>query len=71
MFADDTVGLMDALNIERAHVLGHSMGGCIAQELVINYPERVEKLILFSTDWQQREKYHQWKNLKSLFHSGF
>jgi len=49
MFADDTVGLMDALNIERAHVLGHSMGGFIAQELVINYPERVEKLILFST----------------------
>ncbi len=50
MFADDTVGLMDALNIEKAHVLGHSMGGCIAQELVLDYPERVEKLVLGSTD---------------------
>ena len=46
MFADDTAGLMDALNIERAHVLGVSMGGSIAQELVLNYPEKVEKLVL-------------------------
>lgn len=49
MFADDTVGLMDALNIERAHMLGASMGGMIAQELVLNYPERVEKLVLGCT----------------------
>lgn len=47
--ADDTVGLMKALGIERAHVLGHSMGGNIAQEIVINYPEMVEKLVLCST----------------------
>jgi len=47
--ADDTVGLMDALKIERAHVLGISMGGFIAQELVLNYPERIEKLVLCST----------------------
>jgi pimeloyl-ACP methyl ester carboxylesterase len=50
MFADDTIGLMDALNIERAHVLGFSMGGHIAQELVLNYPKRIEKLVLCSTD---------------------
>ncbi len=49
MFADDTVGLMDALNIEKAHVLGISMGGMIAQEIVLNYPERVEKLVLGCT----------------------
>ena len=49
LFADDTIGLMEALNIERAHVLGHSMGGAIAQEIVLNYPERVEKLVLSST----------------------
>ncbi len=49
MFADDTVGLMDALNIEKAHVLGISMGGMIAQEIVLNYPERVAKLVLGST----------------------
>jgi pimeloyl-ACP methyl ester carboxylesterase len=50
MFADDTVGLMDILGIRRAHVLGISMGGMIAQELVLNYPDRVEKLILCSTN---------------------
>jgi len=49
LFAQDTVGLMDALNIPRAHVLGISMGGMIAQEVALNYPKRVEKLILAST----------------------
>jgi pimeloyl-ACP methyl ester carboxylesterase len=49
MFADDTVGLMDELKIERAHVLGISMGGMIAQEVALNNPERVEKLVLCST----------------------
>jgi len=49
MMADDTVGLMDHLGIEKAHVLGVSAGGIIAQELAISYPERVNKLILAST----------------------
>jgi pimeloyl-ACP methyl ester carboxylesterase len=49
LFAEDTVGLMDALNIPRAHVLGISMGGMIAQEVALNYPKRVEKLVLAST----------------------
>jgi len=49
LFADDVVGLMDALGISKAHVLGISMGGMIAQELVLKYPEKVEKLILCST----------------------
>ncbi|NIU84053.1 MAG: alpha/beta fold hydrolase [Candidatus Thorarchaeota archaeon] len=50
LFADDTAGLMDALGISRAHVFGISMGGMIAQELVLNYPEKVEKLVLCSTN---------------------
>lgn len=49
MFADDTVNLMNELEIERAHVLGISMGGMIAQEMALSYPERVEKLVLCST----------------------
>jgi pimeloyl-ACP methyl ester carboxylesterase len=49
LFADDTAALMDGLGISRAHVLGISMGGMIAQELVLNYPQKVEKLVLCST----------------------
>jgi len=49
MFADDTVGLMDALGIRRAHILGVSMGGMIGQEIALSYPERVDKLVLVST----------------------
>jgi pimeloyl-ACP methyl ester carboxylesterase len=49
MMAEDTIGLMDHLGIEKAHILGVSMGGYIAQELAINYPERVRKLVLGCT----------------------
>lgn len=48
LFAEDTVSLMDALGIATAHVLGHSMGSCVAQELVLAHPERVNTLILVS-----------------------
>ncbi len=49
LFADDTAGLMDALGISMAHVFGVSMGGGIAQELVLNHPKKVKKLVLCST----------------------
>ena len=42
--AADTIGLMDALGIARAHVVGASMGGMIAQEVAIRWPERVRSL---------------------------
>ena len=47
--ADDTEGLMRALGFEQAHVLGYSMGGYVAQELVLKYPERVARLVLLGT----------------------
>jgi pimeloyl-ACP methyl ester carboxylesterase len=42
--ADDTVGLLDALNIEKAHICGASMGGMIAQTIAIRHPSRVMSL---------------------------
>ena len=47
-FANDTAGLLEELNIEKADVLSRSMGGRIAQEVTLNYPDRVGKLILYA-----------------------
>lgn len=49
IMADDTVGLMDAIGISKAHILGISMGGMIAQEIALRYPQRVHGLILACT----------------------
>lgn len=43
--AEDTIGLMDALDIRSAHLVGASMGGMIAQEIAISFPHRVRSLI--------------------------
>jgi len=45
--ADDSIGLMNALGIQQADVLGFSMGSFVAQQLAITSPERVNKLILY------------------------
>jgi len=51
MLAADTAGLLSELGIEKAVVMGHSMGGFIAQALALDFPQAVEKLILCSTNF--------------------
>ncbi|MET0153650.1 MAG: alpha/beta fold hydrolase [Candidatus Binatia bacterium] len=61
--AQALVALFDARRVERAVVVGHSMGGMIAQELVAGFPDRVAALVLYATspafgasgsDWQRQ-----------------
>ena len=47
--AADTVAVLDSAEIESAHVFGVSLGGYIAEELALTYPERVRRLVLAST----------------------
>jgi pimeloyl-ACP methyl ester carboxylesterase len=47
--ADDLAALLGELKIEKANILGYSMGGMIAQEFALKYPGKVEKLILLAT----------------------
>ncbi len=68
--AADTLALMDALALDRAHVVGHSLGGAIAQELALAAPARVRSLTLVGT-WAQNDDYTRalfrtWKRLRNL-----
>ncbi len=49
MMAADAAGLLDALGVRSACVMGHSLGGFVAQELAVTRPDLVGKLILAST----------------------
>jgi 3-oxoadipate enol-lactonase len=65
--ADDAVRVLDAEGIERAHVVGASMGGVIAQILGVLHPERTRSLVLACTacrhhPWR-RELFEEWAEL--------
>ncbi|MFW9827715.1 MAG: alpha/beta fold hydrolase [Candidatus Thorarchaeota archaeon] len=49
LMASDALGLLDSINIDEAHILGHSLGGMVAQEIALKFPERINKLVLCST----------------------
>jgi 3-oxoadipate enol-lactonase len=55
--ASDAVSVLDALGVERAHVMGASMGGAIAQILAVTYPDRVRSLVLACTACRN----HPWR----------
>ncbi len=47
--AGDVIRVLDDLDLERSHILGHSMGGMMAQTVAIEHPERLRSLVLVST----------------------
>ncbi|MFX1313489.1 MAG: alpha/beta fold hydrolase [Promethearchaeota archaeon] len=49
LYADDINALMEYLEIEKAHIIGHSLGGMIVQNFILKYPHRTNKVILINT----------------------
>jgi aminoacrylate hydrolase len=54
--AADAVGLMDALGLEKAHIVGHSAGGAVAQILAIEHPDRVASITI-AAGWTKPDAY--------------
>lgn len=56
MMADDYAGLLDELGIQKARVVGCSMGSIIAQQLALRHPDKVESAVLMCT-WSRCDRY--------------
>ncbi len=54
--ADDAIALLDTLGIDKAHVAGTSTGGCVLQNLAIDYPDRLNACV-FSNTWVKADEY--------------
>ncbi|MFL2639834.1 MAG: alpha/beta fold hydrolase [Dehalococcoidia bacterium] len=55
--ASDLAGLLDSLGIDQAHIHGHSLGGLVAQQFVISYPEKTKSLIIQDSSAEIKEEY--------------
>jgi aminoacrylate hydrolase len=56
LIARDAVALLDTLGVEKAHIAGTSTGGCVLQNIAIDYPERLNCAI-FSNTWVKADEY--------------
>lgn len=57
--ADDLLALMERLGIGRAHVMGHSTGGAIAQTIAVRQPEKLRRMILLAS-WARADAHFRW-----------
>jgi pimeloyl-ACP methyl ester carboxylesterase len=55
----DSAALLDAINISKSDILGYSMGGMIAQQLTLNYPNKVDDLIIYSSNCGTNNQFYQ------------
>lgn len=68
VMADDTIGLLRALKINKAHFVGHSFGGAIVQTIAYKYPERVHSIVLVSsTPTKINERAKQYADVRLEF----
>jgi pimeloyl-ACP methyl ester carboxylesterase len=65
-FANDTAGLLDALKIRKADVLGYSMGSFVAQQLTVMNPEKVNRLVLVAASCGGKEAIPQSPQLQKM-----
>ncbi len=75
LLADDVIGLLDALGVDRAHFVGLSVGGMIGQSLALNHAKRLKSLVLCDTSsavpqeaqpiWQERIERTRAKGMES------
>ena len=56
-FAQDAVGLIDALHLNKTDIMGFSMGGIIAQEVALSNPGKINKLIIYASGCGGNEGY--------------
>jgi aminoacrylate hydrolase len=54
--SDDLLGLMDHLEIEQAHLVGHSTGGAIGQTLAVTHPDRLKSLVIYAS-WTKADPF--------------
>ncbi len=63
--AERVIELLNTLNIEQTHLCGHSLGGMVAQNLVVTYPNRFQKLILVETAFGTKNTF--WERMQTSF----
>lgn len=72
--ADDLLAIMDAINVEQCDLIGVSMGGAVALNFALSYPDRVRKLILISPGvvaWEWSEAWRKlWRAITSKAREG-